>query len=172
MLGVSILTLIMTRAGRRPAAGAEAGGSAARGEDAVRSPRRGIARSTAREDARQEAAQKLFRGEDTAVGTPADPLNGPGPLAGPCSSYDTSITSPGSQYPNVQTNVTKTDFQANLLQNGYNIVKQTNGSNGPVTILSNGQSTYTIYTRTSTGQSGAQYFGPDGNSVKFSLGGP
>jgi hypothetical protein len=36
-------------------------------------------------------------------------------------------------------------------------------------VLSNGTSTYTIYTRSSTGSAGAQYFGPDGASIKFSL---
>jgi hypothetical protein len=82
--------------------------------------------------------------------------------------YDTSITSPGSQYLNVQTNVGAQEFQSNLLANGYNIVKQTDGA----TILTNGTSTYTIYTRTSTGLPGAQFFGGDGSIVKFSLGGP
>jgi len=88
----------------------------------------------------------------------------------PFSTYNTSITSPGSQYLNVQTNVTAQEFQSNLSSNGYSVVKQTAGTNGPVTILNNGGSTYTTYTRTSTGASGAQYVGPDGASIKFSLG--
>ena len=96
-----------------------------------------------------------------------------GGTSGPSSTYDTSITSPGSQYPNVSTNVTATDFQATLQQNGYNVVKQTSGSNGPVTVLSNGNSTYTIYTRGRVlANLAPQYFGPNGNSVKFSLSGP
>jgi len=89
------------------------------------------------------------------------------------SQYDSSITSAGSQYPNIQTNVTAEDFQSNLIANGYSVVKETSNSYGPVTILSNGKSTYTIYGRTSTmGGSGAQFVGPEGNQVKFSLGTP
>jgi hypothetical protein len=90
---------------------------------------------------------------------------------GAFSTYDPSITASGSRYPNVQTNVTVREFQANLIANGYSVVSQATGTN-PVTVLSNGSSTYTIYTRTSTGSSGAQYIGPDGNRVKFSLGDP
>jgi len=52
------------------------------------------------------------------------------------------------------------------------VTSQVTGTNGPTTVLTNGQSTYTIYTRTTTGAPGAQYFGPNGVSVKYSLGGP
>jgi hypothetical protein len=95
------------------------------------------------------------------------------PNSTPASSvYDTSITSPGSQYPNVRTNVGAQEFQSNLMSNGYKVVKQANGSNGPVTVLNNGRSTWTIYERSSTGAPGAQFFGDNGSIVKYSLGGP
>ncbi|WP_162878045.1 DUF637 domain-containing protein, partial [Trinickia diaoshuihuensis] len=86
------------------------------------------------------------------------------------STYDTSITSPGSKYPNVRTDVTASQFQANLIANGYSVQNQGTSTNGAFTVLSDGTSTYTIYTRTSTGAAGVQYVGPNG-SVKFSLGG-
>lgn len=82
------------------------------------------------------------------------------------STWDTSITTPGSKFLNAGTNVTVGEFQAQLGANGYTVVKNTGGT----TVLSNGQSTYTIYARTSTGLPGAQYFGPNGTSVKYSLG--
>jgi hypothetical protein len=86
------------------------------------------------------------------------------------STYDTSITSPGSKYPNVRTDVTASQFQANLIANGYSVQNQGTSTNGAFTVLSDGTSTYTIYTRMSTGAAGVQYVGPNG-SVKFSLGG-
>ena len=86
------------------------------------------------------------------------------------STYDTSITSPGSKYPNGRTDVTASQFQANLIANGYSVQNQGTSTNGAFTVLSNGTSTYTIYTRTSTGAAGVQYIGPNG-AVKFSLGG-
>jgi RHS repeat-associated protein len=85
----------------------------------------------------------------------------------PFSTYDTSITSAGSRYLNVQTNVTAQEFTSNLLANGYSISEMSGG----VKILNSGSSTYTLYSRTSTGLPGAQYFAPNGNSIKFSLGG-
>lgn len=88
----------------------------------------------------------------------------------PFSKYDTSITSPGSQYTNVSTDVTASEFVANLAANGYTISSQGSNANGPYTVLSNGPFTYTVYTRSSTGAEGAQLFGPGGYSVKFSLG--
>jgi hypothetical protein len=82
--------------------------------------------------------------------------------------YSTRDTSGGLK--GVNTNVSASDFAANLEANGYTATT-TNGTNGPVTILQNGQgSTYTIYTRSSTGVSGAQYIGPNGQIVKFNLG--
>jgi filamentous hemagglutinin len=83
--------------------------------------------------------------------------------------YDTSITNPGSVL-NVQTNVTAQDFQSTLIDNGYYVTRQDIGTNGSFTVMSNGSgSTYTIYTRTSTAQVGAQYLGPTGTSTKFNL---
>jgi RHS repeat-associated protein len=90
-------------------------------------------------------------------------------LNGPSSLYDdSSITRAGSQYLNVQTDVSATEFQQNLISNGYNVVKQSQGA----TVLNNGTDTWTIYTRTSTGAPGAQFFGGNGAIVKYSLGGP
>jgi hypothetical protein len=60
-------------------------------------------------------------------------------------------TAKGSRYVNLAAKLTAREFQANLVSNGFKIVRQTVGSNGPVTVLSNGQKTYTIYTATSTG---------------------
>ena len=89
--------------------------------------------------------------------------------SGANSAFDTSITSPGSKFLNVQTDVTAEQFQSNLISNGYNVTSQGAGKKGAFTVLSNGSSTYTVYTRSSTGSAGAQYFGPGGASVKFSL---
>ena len=70
----------------------------------------------------------------------------------------------------INTNVTADEFSANLQSNGYTATTLT-GSNGPVTVLQNGQgSTYTVYTRTSTGESGAQYIGPNGQVLNYNLG--
>jgi RHS repeat-associated protein len=70
----------------------------------------------------------------------------------------------------INTDVTADDFLANLQANGYT-ARTTFGANGSVTILENGQgATYTIYIRTSTGQSGAQYIGPSGQFLKYNLG--
>ncbi len=87
---------------------------------------------------------------------------------GPNSTWDTSKTSQGSKYVNVNTNLTATEFQANLVANGYSVTSQGTGKNGDYTVLTKGSSTYTLYTRSSTGQAGGQFFGPNG-SVKFSL---
>ena len=68
------------------------------------------------------------------------------------------------------TNVGPNEFSANLQANGYTASPRA-GTNGPVTVLQNGQgSTWTVYTRSSTGLSGAQYSGPDGQFLKYNLG--
>jgi len=84
-----------------------------------------------------------------------DPGAGPDMVAGPSSVYDSSITKPGSQYLNVQTNVGAQEFQSNLLSNGYSVVNQTPNA----VILNDGINTYTIYTRSSTGLPGASSSG-------------
>ncbi|MDD4913966.1 MAG: hypothetical protein PHW13_02860, partial [Methylococcales bacterium] len=89
---------------------------------------------------------------------------------GAYSLYDTSITSAGSKNLNVSSNVTAANFQYNLISNGYIIVSDGVNRNGQFSVLSNDASTYTIYTRTSTGSSGAQYIGFNGNIIKYSLG--
>jgi len=68
----------------------------------------------------------------------------------------------------VNTDVTPAEFGASLQSNGYTATT-TAGTNGSVTVYQNGTSTYTVYTRSSTGQSGAQYIGPNG-MIKFNLG--
>lgn len=78
-----------------------------------------------------------------------------------------------SPYYNIATNLTAREFQSNLVSNGYNVVRQTIGSNGPVTILSNGEKTYSIYTATSTGSASAQATNAAGTILsKIRLGGP
>ncbi|HDR8934503.1 beta strand repeat-containing protein [Burkholderia vietnamiensis] len=89
--------------------------------------------------------------------------------AAPYSKWDISVTSQGSKFLNVKTDVTAQQFQSNLQSNGYDVTNQGTGKNGDFTVLSNGRSTYTIYTRSSTGTAGAQYFGPGGTSAKFTL---
>lgn len=86
---------------------------------------------------------------------------------GPMSTWDTSNTT--GKYLNVDTDLTPQQFQANLMSNGYSVTSQGTNKNGPFTVLNNGSSTYTIYTRSSTGGAGVQYFGPGGTSGKFSL---
>lgn len=70
----------------------------------------------------------------------------------------------------LSTDVTADEFSANLQANGYSAT-ETMGTNGPVTVLQNGQgSTWTIYTRSSTGDMGAQFIGPNGQFLKYNLG--
>jgi len=89
-------------------------------------------------------------------------------MTGPGASSSVRDTSGGLK--GINTDVTADEFSANLQANGYT-ARTTMGNNGPVTILNNGQgSTYTVYTRTSTGESGAQYIGPNGQFLKYNLG--
>jgi hypothetical protein len=90
-----------------------------------------------------------------------------GPAQGPYSSL-IDITESNSKFTNFGTNVTSDEFKSALMLNGYQITSQS----GSATVLSDGESLYTIYTRTSTGQAGAQYWGPNGIILKFSLGWP
>jgi filamentous hemagglutinin len=82
----------------------------------------------------------------------------------PLSLYDTSGGMKG-----INTDVTAGEFSSTLQSNGYTATNSL-GGNGPVSVLQNGDSTYTIYTRTSTGSSGASYVGPAGQTAKFNLG--
>ena len=65
------------------------------------------------------------------------------------------VTANGARYANYATKLTAREFQNNLLANGYKIVRQGVSSNGPFTVLSQGERTYTIYTATSTGNASA-----------------
>jgi hypothetical protein len=85
----------------------------------------------------------------------------------------TDVTAAGARVTNIATDVTAGDAAANLLANGYEVVQQTVGPNGPVTVLSNGVNTYNIYTATSTGASSMQVINAAGQTlVKIRLGGP
>jgi RHS repeat-associated protein len=66
------------------------------------------------------------------------------------------ITAAGARYANTAVKMTPQTFQANLISNGYRVIRESMGPNGPVTILSNGSKTYTIYTSTSTGAASVQ----------------
>jgi RHS repeat-associated protein len=91
---------------------------------------------------------------------------------GASSLYDTSITAAGANELNVLTDVGAQEFQSNLISSGYQVVAQAVNSNGPVTVLSNGSSSYTIYIRDSTGGFGALFNSSTGNLIKYVLGGP
>jgi hypothetical protein len=91
---------------------------------------------------------------------------------GPASLWDTTIPQTG-RYLNVGTDVTAAEFAENLIANGFDVVKQGVSSNGEFTVLSNGQTTYTIYTATSTGGSSVQVFNSGGQTLlKYRLGAP
>jgi RHS repeat-associated protein len=66
------------------------------------------------------------------------------------------VTAKGARYANYATKLTAREFQSNLLANGYKIVRQGISSNGPFTVLSSGEKTFTIYTATSTGGASVQ----------------
>jgi RHS repeat-associated protein len=85
----------------------------------------------------------------------------------------TVATTKGARYANLAANIGAKEFQSNLIGNGYKIVRQTVGTNGPVTIMSNGTKTYTIYTATSTGELSAQLTNAAGEILsKIRLAGP
>ncbi len=70
----------------------------------------------------------------------------------------------------LRTNLSAPEFISNLKSNGYTATERM-GTNGPVTVLQNGNgSTWTIYTRRSTREVGAEFFGPNGQRVKYNLG--
>jgi hypothetical protein len=69
--------------------------------------------------------------------------------------WDTSATLAGSRYTNVATNVSAQDFGANLVSNGF---QMTTRPSGAMVFTNGGQTTYTIYTATSTGGPSAQVF--------------
>jgi hypothetical protein len=91
---------------------------------------------------------------------------------GPITTWDTSITGSGSRFLNIRTNLTASEFEKNLISNGYSIASQGTNTNGPFTVLTNGTSTYTTYVRSSTSESGAFFKGPNGVKAKFSFSGP
>ncbi len=89
--------------------------------------------------------------------------------AATCTAIATDGTVKSAKQPNVNTNVTADQFKNNLISNRYKVVSSGTSKNGSFTVLSKGTSRYTIYTRSSTSGNGAQYVGPDGKTVKFSL---
>jgi len=67
------------------------------------------------------------------------------------------ITATGSRIANIWvSNLSGRQFVANLVSNGYQVVRTTVGANGSVTVLSQGSKTYSLYTSTSTGALSAQ----------------
>jgi len=75
VLGVSILTLVMTRGGRRSPAGKEISETVSEDASAETAARRGIARDTSREDAKQAAAQKAFQQEEAVIKPQDQPVD-------------------------------------------------------------------------------------------------
>jgi RHS repeat-associated protein len=65
-------------------------------------------------------------------------------------------TASGARMANLSVNLTAREFQANLVKSGYRVVRQGVGTNGPFTVLSRGEKTYTVYTASSTGGASAQ----------------
>ena len=88
----------------------------------------------------------------------------------PLMSVITDVTASGARMLNTEIAVTASQFQANLITNGFQVMKTTVGKNGPVTVLSDGNTVYTIYIRTSTGEAGAQVRNAAGEVIqKISL---
>ena len=127
-------------------------------------------------------ASAMVMGTDESL----EPNDGPGPDAlilnlavaamapelGPEELETSSMWDTSQGLKGINTNVTGDEFTANLQANGFKATTST-GTNGPVTVLQDGQgSTYTVYTRTSTGDTGAQYVGRDGQVLKYNLGQP
>lgn len=67
-----------------------------------------------------------------------------------------NATASGARIANLSVNLTAREFQVNLVRSGYRVVRQGVGTNGPFTVLSKGEKTYTIYTASSTGGASAQ----------------
>ena len=67
-----------------------------------------------------------------------------------------NATASGARMANLSVDLTARQFQANLIESGYTVVRQGVGTNGPFTVLSRGEKTYTIYTASSTGGVSAQ----------------
>ncbi len=76
----------------------------------------------------------------------------------------------GKSITNIETDVTASEFESNLISSGYKITQQTIGSNGPVTVLSNGVKAYSIYTSTSTGGASALLTSAGEKLIKIRLG--
>jgi RHS repeat-associated protein len=77
-------------------------------------------------------------------------------LEAPSMTEIANATASGARMANLSVNLTAGEFQANLVRSGYKVVRQGVGSNGPFTVLSKGEKTYTIYTASSTGGASAQ----------------
>jgi hypothetical protein len=80
----------------------------------------------------------------------------------------TDISKPGASEKNYRINVNPAEFERSLVESGFQETKRTVGKNGEAVVYSNGESTYTLYNRTSGG-SGAQFTGKDGTIIKYSL---
>ncbi len=73
-------------------------------------------------------------------------------VSGASSAWDTTVLPQSGSMVNPATDITAAEAQETLLQNGFTVVKDAIGPNGPVTVLTNGQSIYVFYTATSTGE--------------------
>ena len=83
------------------------------------------------------------------------------------------VTLPRATVKNFAAGIGATTFEKNLISSGYAIVSRKVGSNGVVTIISNGQKTYAVYTSTSTGAASVQVTNSIGKTLsKIRLCGP
>jgi hypothetical protein len=62
-------------------------------------------------------------------------------------------TRKGAKFNSLAIKLTPRQFQNNLAANGYRVIQQGVSKNGPFTVLTKGDKTYTIYTATSGGPS-------------------
>ena len=69
--------------------------------------------------------------------------------------WDAELLPQTGRYLNVATDATAESIQSTLIESGYTATS-TAGSNGAVTVLTNGERTYTLYTATSTGETSMQ----------------
>jgi hypothetical protein len=108
-----------------------------------------------------------INGVQANTGVAPTPLDAESVIAGEYSLYSST-----GGFKGLATDLSADEFSANLQANGFTAT-QTTGSNGSVTVLDNGQgSTYTVYTRSSTGVSGVQYIGPNfsiNGLIKYNL---
>ena len=77
-------------------------------------------------------------------------------LKAPTMTEIANATASGARMANLSVNLTAGEFRANLVRGGYRVAREGVGSNGPFTVLTKGEKTYTLYTASSTGGASAQ----------------